>query len=395
MAFEADTSVVTGPKSADLLRLGIDDYQALFSSRQLLYLRTAIDALQQVTPQHRTYLALLISTSLEFNVMLCGYKGSGLRRAGAVRHAFSHHAYSFPYTAVENNPVFDGRTSGSLGQLFRDRVRRARKWAQAPKERSPDSETPRFLPIEGEVDYGRQVDEVADLGFGQRRFYVGQGSAAELGLDDDSVDLVITDPPYFDSVQYGSLSAFFRVWLRQMVEGDPAHAIRWDYSLSESAVDSGGHTGDDHYVDTMSAIFGECRRVLKPEVGRLAFTFHHWKAAGWAAITIALRRSGFWLQDYYVVHSENPISVHIANMNALTDDAILVLSGARAGSDRTWRQPRAMDSESSAAFCRDCAEGVGWLLASASSEREISSWWVRRLGEHAGRDRKRPPTGKR
>lgn len=395
LIFQGATDVEPGPKSADLIRRGIVDYRDLFSSRQLNYLKTAIDSLQEMAPQLQLTLALLVSTSLEFNVMLCGYKGSGVRRAGAVRHAFSHHAYSFPYTAVENNPIYNGLTSGSLRRLFRDRVRRARRWAQAPKERALNDANPRFVVIDGEVDYGLQVDDLEWLNHGRRKFHIRQGSAAAMSLADDSIDFVVTDPPYFDSVQYGSLSAFFRVWLRQMLAEEAAGDIDWAYPLSSAAVDSGAENQNDHYLNVISAIFGECQRVLKPKEGRLAFSFHHWKAAGWAAISIALKRSGFQLQEFYVVHSENPISVHIANMNALTDDAILILAGKEAEEVSTWTEPRVINTSNSAAFCRDCALGIGWLLNGSLSEREIASWWSDRLGAHAGRDTQRPPRSKR
>jgi adenine-specific DNA methylase len=43
-----------------------------------------------------------------------------------------------------------------------------------------------------------------------------QGSSERLPLNKDSVDYIVTDPPYFDSVQYGDLARFFHVWLNQM-----------------------------------------------------------------------------------------------------------------------------------------------------------------------------------
>jgi hypothetical protein len=121
------------------------------------------------------------------------------------------------------------------------------------------------------------------------------------------------------------------------------------------------------------------------------FTFHHWKAAGWAAICLALKRSGFHLQEYYVVHSENPISVHIANMNALTHDAILVLANGTEAKTSDWRQPLRINAESSAAFCGDCAEGVGWILNSSLGDEAVLEWWTDRLGAQAGPDNRRPP----
>src|SRR5258706_11582796 len=126
-----------GPKSSDLLTRRIEHYSDLFTVRQLLYLGIAKKLIDGVEPKHRFWLAMLISTSLEFNSALCGYKGSERRRPGAIRHVFSHHAYSFPYTSLENNPVFSRRTSGTLRRLFDDRIKDASVWAGTPIERKP------------------------------------------------------------------------------------------------------------------------------------------------------------------------------------------------------------------------------------------------------------------
>ena len=88
--------VPSGPKSRDLQSRGVQNFADLFSARQLLYLSTAKQLLATVDESHRLWLGLLISTSLEYHCMLTGYKGAAKCRAGAVRHVFSHHAYSFP-----------------------------------------------------------------------------------------------------------------------------------------------------------------------------------------------------------------------------------------------------------------------------------------------------------
>ena len=111
-----------GPKSSDLIARGVTNFFELFSHRQLIYLSEAKRRIDEAAPEHRLWLALLVSTSLEFNSMLCGYKGVDQRRPGAIRHVFSHHAYSFPCTALENNPVFKAKTSGTLRNLFEKRI---------------------------------------------------------------------------------------------------------------------------------------------------------------------------------------------------------------------------------------------------------------------------------
>ena len=100
---------------------------------------------------------MLVSTSLEFNSLLCGYKGWSKRRPGAIRHVFALHAYSFPYTALENNPVNPQKSSGNLQILFRDRIVRGREWAVSPTERRINREgKSEPVPIPEEVDQGRR-----------------------------------------------------------------------------------------------------------------------------------------------------------------------------------------------------------------------------------------------
>jgi DNA modification methylase len=367
----ADFAIGPGPKSGDLLRLGVTSYLELFSPRQLIYLDEAIRQVAAADPVTHLTLALLISTSLEFNSMLCGYKGAAARRPGAIRHAFSLHAYSIPYTALENNPVFPEPASGTLLKLFHDRVRRARRWAAAPRERRLVNGRAETVVIAAERDSGQEVCGVAELSAGAGRFWLQQGTSARLALADGSVDFVVTDPPYFDSVQYGDLAAYFRVWLRRLLPG----ATEWDYDLKQTAVGGPNGQGGDHYTSMLAAIFAECRRVLRRPSGRLIFTFHHLKPQGWAALTIALSRAGFRLVNRYVVHAENPRSVHIAGQRALTHDAILVLAPADSAPGRQWTPPAGISSWESSRFSRDCATLLGALLEADVTEPEIERRW--------------------
>jgi len=205
---ENTLEVVPGPKSGDLLSKNITNYAELFTPRQILYLTSAKELLDQIATQHRVWLALLVSTSLEFNSILTGYKGSDKRRAGAIRHVFSHHAYSFPYTSLESNPVFSQKTSGTLRRLFEDRVEDAGEWAAAPIERQPTGVGWRKVTVLGETDSGLQSRNVSEFAGKTRRFIVEQRDSSKMPLPDRSVDFVVTDPPYFDSVQYSDLSHF-------------------------------------------------------------------------------------------------------------------------------------------------------------------------------------------
>lgn len=376
LPFSADDfRVEPGPKSQDLLNRGISSYLDLFSSRQLLFLNRAVERLTTFETLVRLNLALLVSTSLEFNALLCGYKGAKKNRPGAIRHTFAHHAYSFPYTALENNPLYRKKQSGNLQNLFYSRIVRGRRWAKEPVERVIDGNgRPQKVVVAGEVDEGVEVRQFADLQEGSRQFLLLQGSSAALSIPDDSIDYVITDPPYFDSVQYSDLAAFFRVWLRKLL----LDVADWTYSLDEAAVDQQAN-GNGQYTNVLSSIFSECHRVLKKENGRLIFTFHHWNPKGWSALTNTLKRAGFILVNRYVVHAENPSSVHIANQNALVHDVILVLAPAESEIRQDWELPYRVNLDDSQSFCRDCGAILGWMLNQDLPEDVIASKWVRLL----------------
>jgi adenine-specific DNA methylase len=240
----------------------------------------------------------------------------------------------------------------------------------------------RFVTIDGEIDQGKQVHDPAELESGRGQYFVRQASATNIPLADSSVDYIVTDPPYYDSVHYADLSAFFRVWLRQMLDGGDSADIRWEYDQSTNAVPIKRSSGlvDEDYTDIMSQIFKECRRVLRSPHGKLAFTFHHWAPRAWSTLTLALKRAGFELLEIQVVHSENPISVHIANMRALTDDAILILSPVVTERQVKWQRPDEIGQEDSAQFSRDCARLLGWMLTTDLADDELSKIWERKLG---------------
>lgn len=365
-------TIQNGPKSGDLLKRKISSYLDLFTSRQLLYLDRAISLLKKYKGPIRLNLALLVSTSLEFNALLCGYKGWARNRPGAIKHVFSHHAYLFPYTAAENNPVNPQRSSGNLQSLFKDRLERGRRWAEAPVERRIDQNGKVHLfKIHAEFDGGTEVTDQNELKAGNQKYLLIQGNSSQLPVNDESVDFVVTDPPYYDSVQYSDLAAFFRVWLACLLPDE----IDWNYDETQSAVATKSNGLDKQYVTMLIGIFKECGRVLKKDSGRMVFTFHHWDPNAWADLTIALKTADFRLVNTYVLFSENPISIHIQNLNAIKHDSILVLTRDEKNARRAWTEFERIDTSDSETFCRQCAMSLGWLLETNHQPEQIRKIW--------------------
>ena len=367
-----------GPKSDDLLKRGVTTFLELYTPRQLIYLDASRNFISELPEEERLWPAMLVSTSLEFNSLLCGYKGSDLRRPGAIRHVFSHHAYSFPYTALENNPAFSGNTSGTLNRLFNDRIAKATQWALNPVETRINNQRNTKVFIKGEIDGGEYVSSLKDLADGERKFLVLQADATSLDIPNEIADYVVTDPPYYDSVQYSDLSNFFRVWLRILLSQN----VGWSYNPLGSAVSEGNSHGGRKYGEVLEKIWKTCFKALKKETGRLIFTFHHWKPEAWAELTLSLKKAGFILLNRYVVFSENPISVHIRDLKALKHDTVLVLKPSIGDeSSIKWPKPSNIKATDSYKFCLDCGTALGWFLASEIEEEHIRNEWKRIMEE--------------
>lgn len=368
--------VPDGPKSSDLLSKRVSCFSDLFSPRQLIYISTAKELLDRTENRHRLWLALLVSTSLEFNSMLCGYKGVAKNRPGAIRHVFSHHAYSFPHTALESNPVFSQNTSGTLRRLFEDRIEDAGRWAVEPVERRLTRAGWRKVMLLGETDGGSECSSIEEFDGQVRQFIVEQRDSSELPLPDRSVDFVVTDPPYFDSVQYSDLSHFFRVWLQWFL---PKEAD-WQFMTVSSAV-AETEAKAEKFRAVLASILRESNRVLRRPHGRLIFTYHHWRAEAWIQLTLALKAASFRLVNSYTVYSESPISVHIRQLKALKHDSILVFQPTGGGrATGSYRRPKVIKTDDSASFCHACAHLLGFCLDSDLQDSEIERTWREALG---------------
>ncbi|MGB1253831.1 MAG: DNA methyltransferase [Candidatus Promineifilaceae bacterium] len=358
----AEFQIEAAPKSQSLLSRGINSYLELFSARQLNLLYTAAQQLQTYSEVTQLNLALLLSTSLEFNSLLCGYKGWHKRRPGTIKQTFVRHAYSLPYTVLENNPIFGHKRSGTLHKLFHSRIVLGRQWAQQPQERNGTG----WRSLD-ERDSGHEVATFANLNGHGQQFLLRQGSSADLDLPDNSVDFVITDPPYYDSVQYGDLARFFTIWLRQLLPD----AAQWAYSLADSAINQ--HDKGDQFETTLAQIFIQCRRVLKPN-GRLIFTFHHWKPEAWAALTYALRSAEFHLVNHYIVQAENPKSIHIQNQIALQHDVILVC--AQDPPTQATPAQATTENDASSTFSDACANHLRHTLSQKFDLHQTRESWL-------------------
>lgn len=333
-----------GEKTRDLHNRNYTRWTHLFNDRQLLALGTLLEKIKAIDDElARHYLTLTFSATLEFNNMFCSYKGADPRGPGAVRHIFSHHAYVHPGEPLENNPIgTQGRQSGTFRYLYEYRLKKALDYQHNPIERvlNDDGTVGEKKSITGEQIGGKPADSVEDLLGGDKTHLLNCGDSANLPFVEElagEVDAVITDPPYYDSVQYSELADFFYVWQKQSLESDFPETFSSDSVVSEAEA-VGNRTRQkslDDYGQLLQNVFESSFELLK-EDGPLAFTFHHKQPSAWGAVLEAIDGAGFRVVATYPVRGENRLSVHIKGQRAVLLDSVIVCRKDHKKSEGDW-----------------------------------------------------------
>ena len=149
---------------------------------------------------------------------------------------------------------------------------------------------------------GRGTGGPRTAGSPERAIYLSCGDSAATGLPDRSIDLVVTDPPFFDNVHYSELADFFHAW-RQLTP-DSGTAARPHRRRNPSEVQDADADG---FAAKLQGVFRECRRILKDD-GLLVFTYHHSRDEGWKALADAVLGAGFAVVNCQPVKAEMSVA---------------------------------------------------------------------------------------
>lgn len=314
-------------------------WRDFFNARQLLCLGLLLRAIMRIEDRTiREQLLCLFSSTLEFNNLFCSFKGEG---TGAVRHMFSNHILKPERTPLENSVWGTSRSSGTFASLFESRLLRAKRYLTEPFElrleqdllggRAGSSKIVASAPIAPIL--ATSWDELAKSRFSAA--LILNGNSARLPVPDQTVDAVITDPPYFDFVHYSELSDFFFAWLAPVLKDTYPFFAREDSSADGEVQDK----DPDTFAHHLGLVFAECRRVLKDE-GVLAFSFHHSRPEGWAAIYRALADAELSVVAVHPVHAElRAASPKTAAKDPISLDAILVCRKRQAAHPKPYSVP--------------------------------------------------------
>ena len=146
------------------------------------------------------------------------------------------------------------------------------------------------------------------------------------------VDVIVTDPPYYDAIGYSVLMDFFYVWLRRSTYGlSPTMDVsfrdslgpKWNHDTGDGElIDDASRFGGDkglskkNYEEGMARSFQSCYSALRPE-GRLVVVFANKHPDAWETLVAALIRAGF------VVDGSWPLQPEMSNRTRSLGSAAL------------------------------------------------------------------------
>lgn len=276
-------------------------FSDFFSRRNLLALARLLKRINAIEDQEMRYFLQHIFTSVV---------GWTNRMVTDERHGWALHAYWLPDVYCENNVW--------------NILKRRSKWAIRGKQYSQKE-------IGG---YLVEAQSANDILQGNATCWLLTHSSTGLPLPDESVDTVITDPPYGGNIQYSELTNFWAVWLPETLGIDglidsPEEIVMKRYKEGEA----------QKFEQLLSQVFSECHRVLKDD-GWLVITFNNRDAEVWSSILRAVRHAGFHLARYGITY-QDPIADYARTLHQMKDGAIkgdFILSfrkGDRAVDDRS------------------------------------------------------------
>lgn len=290
--------IEAGYNTNQVLKHNYQYWHQLFSDRHLVCISQMLNKIKNIEdPDLRLLFACLFSGTLEFNNLFTSFKGEG---TGAVRHMFSHHVLKPEMMPLEANLWGTAKSSGAFSCLFHSRVERAISYKMNPTELKINSSKTTTV---GNINKALAIDAVGsfqDLLSQPTTAYLSTGDSSCVDLPDKSVDLVVTDPPFFDNVHYSQLADFFYYWLNQILEISSATSTRSQREVQD--------TDPELFTAKLTSVFTECGRVLRDN-GLFVFTYHHSRHEGWTAVHRAIRHSGFVCTQAYPIKAEMSVSM--------------------------------------------------------------------------------------
>lgn len=290
---------------------GLDSWQKLFTPRQLLGLGSLVTASRKVRVELEgadypevwreaiaAYNALVLDKTADYGSSLCTWHNS----RELIGHTFARFALPMIWDIAELS-ILNEVGGGWLAQL--DWVARY---------------------IEGGLESTKHGT-------------VRLKKQSAIGVADADIDVIVTDPPYYDAIPYSDLMDFFYVWLRRTLQGlspeiDAAFSEplspKWSHDKNDgeliddaSRFEGNKEASKRNYEEGMARAFKACHSALNAD-GRLVIVFAHKHPDAWETLVGAIIKAGFVVDGSWPIQTEMGTRMRAMSSAALSSSVWLV-----------------------------------------------------------------------
>jgi len=308
-------------RSINLELYGLTRWGQLFNKRQLVSMHSFIECLRELPFSLKAsingdyeialyiYLALLISRTSSFMSSVCRWNA----KTEIVQTPFGGQSLPMMWDYPEVNP-FSGST-GSYESQLRNMLK------VILHEQSPfllDRTSPHF----------------------------NFGSAEHIPFDDGSVQCVVTDPPYGNSIAYADLSDFFYVWLKRGILDilpnlfvTPQTPKAREATSHKHRHDGAQNRANDHYQNLLTLSFIEAHRLSRSP-SLLSVMFAHQSTDAWVALINALFKAGLSPVATWAISTEKSTGVIGLNTASLESSVTVACRPRITGSAASFKEVR-------------------------------------------------------
>lgn len=282
---------------------GMSRWCDMFTPRQLLGHCTLVEGLNELKPQIIdelgeekgraviTYLQFAIDKGVDYNSRQTRW----IAQRASVSGTFGRHDFSLKWTFGEM--IFTGPNSGF-------------DWALSQILDAYKGITDLVHPEQESIIHKKPSINILNE------------SATNLEMiENQTVDVICMDPPYYNNVQYAELSDFYYVWEKRALKDQYPFLFNRRLTnkkfeaVANPARDGSADGAKAQYESLMRDIFTECQRVLK-DSGMFTLMFTHKSQDAWETLIRSLIDSGLMITASFPVDSEFSASMHQANMAA-------------------------------------------------------------------------------
>jgi putative DNA methylase len=167
------------------------------------------------------------------------------------------------------------------------------------------------------------------------------------------INVIITDPPYYDAIPYSDLMDFFYIWLRRIQYGhfpqiDNVFHLplspKWDHDTKDGElIDDESRFGGDRqaskkaYEDGMAKAFQSCLDTLEDN-GRLVVVFANKVSEAWETLIAALIKGGAVVTASWPIQTEREDRVRNVAAAALASSVWIVCRKRNQSTPAGWSE---------------------------------------------------------